>query len=183
MNFVDQLAQAIATMEGYYKPGSLAQRNNNPGNLRTWGSRPIVNGYAYFDTPEQGWAALRRQIEINIGRGLNLQEFFGGQRDAQGNVIPGGYSGYAPAADKNNPSGYAAFVAKRVGVPVDQPLVQAQLAFSRSPSPLPAPGASPPLPAAPWIQTLNPGAQDEREVIYAALAVAAAAVVWMIWEG
>lgn len=183
MTFVDQLAQAIATMEGYYKSNTIAQRNNNPGNLRTWGSRPVVNGYAYFDTPEQGWEALRRQVERNIGRGLNLQEFFAGQRDTQGNVIPGGYSGYAPAADKNNPTGYAAFVAKRVGVPVDQPLVQAQLAFSRSPSPLPAPGASPSLPAAPWIQTLNPGAQDERKVIYAALAVAAAAVVWMIWEG
>ena len=170
MNFVDHLAQAIATMEGYYKPDTIAQRNNNPGNLRTWGSRPIVNGYAYFDTPEQGWEALKRQVERNIRRGLNLQEFFAGQRDAQGNVIPGGYSGYAPAADKNNPTGYAAFVAKRIGVPLDQPLVQAT-------------GASPPLPAAPWIQPLHPGAQDERKVIYAALAVAAAAVVWMVWEG
>lgn len=179
MSFIAEFAKAIATMEGYFKPGSIAQRNNNPGNLRRWGNRPVVNGFAYFDTPEQGWAALHRQVELNIGRGLTLQEFFGGQRDAQGNVKPGGYSGYAPAADKNNPTHYANFVAGRLGVSATQPLPQVQLAYNL-PGP---PGASPPLPSAPWIQTLNPGAQDERKVIYAALAVAAAAVVWMVWEG
>lgn len=183
MDFVEQLARAIANMEGYFKPGTLAQRNNNPGNLRTWGARPVVNGYAYFDTPEQGWDALRRQVERNIGRGLTLEQFFAGQRDAQGNVIPGGYPGYAPAADNNDPANYARFVARRIGVPVNQPLPQAQLASRGSPPPAPPPAASPPLPSAPWIQPLYPGAQDERKMIYAALAVAAAAVVWMVWEG
>lgn len=172
MNFIEQFAQAIATMEGYFKAGSIAQRNNNPGNLRSWGSRPVVNGYAYFDTPDQGWAALRRQIELNISRGLTLQEFFGGKSNV--------YAGYAPAADKNNPTGYAAFVAGRLGVPVNQPLPQIQLAWGGSTPPAASP---PPLQTAPGIQLLNPGAGQEPQVIYAALAVAAASVIWMLWEG
>ena len=114
MSLTDSIAQAIATYEGYYQPGSLAARNNNPGNLRSWGTAPVVDGYAQFETPAAGWSALARQIELNISRGLSLGEFFGGK--------PGVYSGYAPASDNNQPAAYAAFVAARVGVPVDTPL-------------------------------------------------------------
>lgn len=116
MNLIDGIAQAIATMEGYFKPNSLAARNNNPGNLRSWGSAPVVSGYASFQTAEQGWAALRAQIQRNIDRGLTLREFFTGK--------PGVYAGYAPSADKNNPEAYARFVADRLGVDVDTPLSQ-----------------------------------------------------------
>jgi len=114
MSLTDSIAQAIATYEGYYQPGSLAARNNNPGNLRSWGTAPLVDGYARFDTPAAGWSALVRQIELNISRGLSLGEFFAGK--------PGVYSGYAPASDNNQPAAYAQFVARRVGVPVDTPL-------------------------------------------------------------
>jgi hypothetical protein len=113
---VDTIAQAIATFEGYYIPGSLSQRNNNPGNLRSWGGLPTRDGYASFPTPEDGWRALRRQIELNIGRGLTLDEFFGGKE--------GVYAGYAPAADNNQPGNYARYVADRAGVAVDVPLNQ-----------------------------------------------------------
>ena len=114
MSLTDSIAQAIATYEGYYQPGSLAARNNNPGNLRSWGTAPVVDGYAQFDTPAAGWSALARQVELNISRGLSLGEFFAGK--------PGVYSGYAPAADSNHPAAYAQFVARRVGVAVDTPL-------------------------------------------------------------
>jgi len=114
MSLTDSIAQAIATYEGYYQPGSLAARNNNPGNLRSWGTAPVVDGYAQFDTAGDGWRALVRQVELNISRGLSLFEFFGGK--------PGVYSGYAPAADNNQPAAYAQYVAGRVGVPVDIPL-------------------------------------------------------------
>ena len=117
MSLVDDLASAIATFEGYFTPGSLAARNNNPGNLRTWGNQPTSGGYAVFPTAEAGWAALRHQVELNISRGLNLLEFFGGK--------PGVYPGYAPAADQNQPVTYAAFVGQRVGLPVSVPLNQA----------------------------------------------------------
>ncbi len=114
MDLVDKIAEAIARMEGYFQPGSLAQRNNNPGNLRSWGSRPIVDGYAKFETPEAGWAALKQQIRRNIDRGLNLLEFFSGK--------PGVYGGYSPAADRNDPVNYARFVARQAGIDVTTPL-------------------------------------------------------------
>lgn len=103
-------------MEGFYEPGTISARNNNPGNLRSWGSRPIIGGFAQFETPEAGWAALIRQVQLNVGKGLTLEEFFGGK--------PGVYSGYAPSSDGNQPKQYAAFVAGRTGVDPDTPLTE-----------------------------------------------------------
>jgi len=117
-DLVERIAQAIARFEGFYKLGSVAQRQNNPGNLRSWGKTPVVGGYASFPTPEDGWKALRRQVQKNIDRGLTLQEFFAGK--------PGVYAGYSPASDDNHPVPYATFVAQRVGISVDAVLAQLQ---------------------------------------------------------
>lgn len=122
---IQRIAKAIATMEGYFitpeqaksrgiSYPTISQRNNNPGNLRSWGSTPISGGFAAFASAEEGWAALRRQIVLNIGRGLNLYEFFGGK--------PGVYAGYAPAADNNKPAQYAQFVARETGLDPTRPL-------------------------------------------------------------
>lgn len=111
---VERIAIAISEMEGFNKPGSRAQRQNNPGNLRSWGKTPIVEGFANFPTAAEGWSALRRQIWRNVDRGLTLYEFFGGK--------PNVYAGYAPDADGNRSRHYAEFVAKRVGIPVNVPL-------------------------------------------------------------
>lgn len=111
---VDQISQSIARQEGYNVAGSIAQQNNNPGNLRTWGNTPVVNGYASFATPEDGWAALNQQVQKNIDRGLTLEEFFAGKE--------GVYPGYAPAADSNQPNVYAANVSSWTGIPLDVPL-------------------------------------------------------------
>ena len=109
---VARIAVAISEMEGYPKKGSRADRNNNPGNMRAWGSTPIVDGFAHFATPADGWAALRRQVQKNIGRGLTLREFFGGK--------PNVYGGYAPDSDGNRSAHYAEFVAHRVGIEADE---------------------------------------------------------------
>ncbi len=114
MTLIDDLAGAIARYEGFYKAGSVAARNNNPGNLRSWGNYPVVNGYAKFPDAETGWRALRRQVELNIGRGLTLEEFFAGR--------PGVYDGYAPSSDGNQPRTYAATVAGWLGISADRPL-------------------------------------------------------------
>ena len=101
--FLQLFSQAIATMEGFYVKGSIAKLNNNPGNLRSWGDRPINKGFAQFPDEASGFKALRQQIDKNIfTRKLSLKEFFGGKL--------GVYSGYAPKADKNNPDKYAKFV-------------------------------------------------------------------------
>ena len=107
---IRSFAEAIATMEGFYKPGSIAARNNNPGNLRSWGTLPTRDGYAVFPTAAAGWGALEKQVARNIGRGLTLEEFFGGKA--------GVYAGYAPALDRNDPIRYARFVGKRLGVDI-----------------------------------------------------------------
>lgn len=91
-------------------PGSVAQRNHNPGNLRA-GPGSIgtdSGGYAVFPDDAAGYKALNRQIDLNIGRGLTLNEFFAGK--------PGVYPGYAPSADSNNPLQYAATVGGWIGV-------------------------------------------------------------------
>jgi hypothetical protein len=108
---IDAIAAAIARMEGYYVQQSISQRNRNPGNLRSWGTLPTVGGYAKFDSDATGWAALKRQVSRNIGRGLTMYEFFGGRA--------GVYPGYAPAADANHPREYAEFVARQVGCAPD----------------------------------------------------------------
>ena len=126
---ITDMANAISKMEGYNILNSIAQKNKNPGNLRGWAKTPTEKGYAKFARAEDGWKALYRQIEINIfgagskdsyklrkDVGLSLKEFFGGQRDAENKLLLGGYPGYAPAADSNDPTHYAKFVAKQIGV-------------------------------------------------------------------
>lgn len=114
-------------MEGYELLNSISRKNNNPGNLRSWGKRPVVKGYAKFDRAEDGWSALYQQIENNVfGKGakdpfrlrsvgLSLREFFSGQRDENGNVLLGGYPGYSPDSDGNHSEHYARFVAQHIG--------------------------------------------------------------------
>jgi len=166
MDLIDSLAQSIATMEGYFKPNTIAQRNNNPGNLRSWGSTPTQGGYAVFATAEEGWAALRQQVQRNVNRGLTLEEFFGGK--------PGVYPGYAPSADSNNPTHYAQFVAGRAGIPANQPIT-AFLTGAVSPV---AAAASYFAPS--W--DVLPAAEDNSLLIYGGIAALAIAAVWLMLD-
>lgn len=106
---VQDLAAAIARQEG------ANPALNNPGNLR-WApgctSRP--NAIAVCPDYATGEAGLERQIQLNIDRGLTLDEFFAGK--------PGVYAGYAPSADSNRPELYAANVSQWTGLPTDVPL-------------------------------------------------------------
>lgn len=115
MSLTESIAQAIAQMEGFYTPGTRPNRNNNPGDLISWGSTPTSGGFAVFPTAQDGWNALYQQINLNISRGLTLNEFFAGK--------PGVYPGYAPSGSAgNNPQQYAAFVAQQVGIDPNTPL-------------------------------------------------------------
>ena len=54
---------------------SLAQKNNNPGNLRFAGQEGAsegAGGFARFETPEAGYKALQRQIELDKVRGMTV---------------------------------------------------------------------------------------------------------------
>lgn len=119
-SLVQSLSNAIAQFEGYNVPNSVAQRNNNPGNLRS-GSGQIgtdSKGYAIFPDAATGFAALQNQVSINIDRGLSLQSFIGGGPTSTGATYPG----YAPSADNNNVSNYVNFLSGKLGISPDVPL-------------------------------------------------------------
>lgn len=103
-NLVMMLAEAIAHFEGFYGIHTVANKNNNPGNLRNWDKNlpKSSGGYDIFPNRAAGFSALYRQIIKNIGRGLTLEEFFAGK--------DGVYAGYAPKSDKNPTDNYVMFV-------------------------------------------------------------------------
>jgi hypothetical protein len=69
-----RLQRAIEKQEGY-TPGTLAYRNNNPGNLKFVGQPGATmgeGGYAKFPDYASGVEAVKRQLGIDAGRGLTL---------------------------------------------------------------------------------------------------------------
>jgi hypothetical protein len=126
---MNKLIEAIARMEGFFVKGSVPEIANNPGDLiflKQHGAKPFpvtgkdgkVRTYCAFSTPEDGWEALKNQVRLTLSRhpDITVIQFIGGQRDAKGELLTGGYPGWAPGSDANNPASYAAFVARFVGV-------------------------------------------------------------------
>lgn len=81
-----RLTEAIARMEGFYVPGSRAQRSNNPGNIE-WGAFAQANGadrievtgphgkprFAHFPSPEVGFDALKALL-LKHYKGLTVAQ-------------------------------------------------------------------------------------------------------------
>jgi hypothetical protein len=110
VEFTKVFARAIAEREGYFvteeqakqrklRWPTLAQRNNNPGNLRMWKGFPRNGGYAAFPDAATGWAKLSKQISLDIDRGLTFRQFV--------------YK-YAPPEDKNETEAYLGFVLNKL---------------------------------------------------------------------
>ena len=111
MATTQDLMNSVAKMEGWNVQGSIAQRNNNPGNLRSGlnqvGSENTVSGtFATFATPADGWTALQAQIDIQAGQGQTLRDFI--------------YQ-YAPP-NENNTSAYLNNLVSSLGVSADSSL-------------------------------------------------------------
>ena len=111
MATITDLANAIAQMEGYNTVGSIAQRNNNPGNLRyapnQIGSENTVNGtFATFASASDGWQALQDYIASKAATGETLRDFI--------------YS-YAPPSE-NNTSNYLNYLSSSLGLSADSSL-------------------------------------------------------------
>lgn len=114
--------QAIATMEGFYRTGSRANRNNNPGNLNLapWESilgavlETIPPGvdekarFAHFPTPVAGWTAMRMLLE-DVYLGLTIAEAL---------------RKWAPPSDGNDQSSYLVGVCKMTGMEPDTVLTK-----------------------------------------------------------
>ncbi len=114
---IDRLAEYIAEFEGFYKDGTVAQRNHNPGNLV---SSPYQigtkDGFASFLTDNDGWKALKYQLQLIFdGKSkyyrpdMTIQEFI--------NV-------YASTSPENERISYAQYIANHFGVDVNTKLNQ-----------------------------------------------------------
>ncbi|EII7149377.1 lytic transglycosylase catalytic [Salmonella enterica subsp. enterica serovar Javiana] len=83
--------------------GTLADRNNNPGNIRPVGG----NGFRFFESALQDWEAMKNQ----------LMRYFTGKTTGRAlQTIQDIVSTWAPAGDNNDPKKYAQDVAKWMGV-------------------------------------------------------------------
>ena len=91
------------------KRPTLADRNNNPGNLRFAGQKGAIlgdKGFARFPTPQDGFNALKRQILLDAKRGLLAGQFI---------------HKYAPP-NENNTNGYLRFFCHHLNCFPDTPL-------------------------------------------------------------
>lgn len=115
---LSKLAVLIATREGFYVPGSLPQRMNNPGDLEAAPHGTHVPGTPFVkeDSAADGWADLQRQLNLFAQRGLTLQEAI--------------YT-YAPPTE-NDSAAYLKFVCDGLGCTADTPVAQA-LAIPEAP--------------------------------------------------
>jgi hypothetical protein len=61
-------AQGIATAEGFYVPGSVPQRANNPGAMKVpnWTGPTLGQGITVFQSDDAGWSALYRQLMLIV---------------------------------------------------------------------------------------------------------------------
>ena len=104
---MSKLAEAIAHQEGFYVTGSLPQRQNNPGDLRHGNGETHPdnqpNAVGAFDTPEDGWAALARQLTMDSNRGWTVEQLI---------------NSYAPPSE-NNTQAYLDYVCQYVGCTPD----------------------------------------------------------------
>lgn len=104
------LAKFIQDKEGW-TPGSVSQKNNNPGNLK-YVKQPGAtgadeHGFARFPDYQTGLAALNKQIELDSSRGLTFRQFT---------------AKYAPKDDHNDPEAYAKSLAASTGHNPDDPI-------------------------------------------------------------
>jgi hypothetical protein len=108
-----KLAELIAQEEGFYVPGSLPNRDNNPGDLRHsphsfhLGSAPDAIGD--IDTAADGWADLEHQLMLYADRGLTLEQAI--------------YE-FAPPSE-NNSAAYLSFICTGLGCSPDTPVSEA----------------------------------------------------------
>jgi hypothetical protein len=75
---MSKLARLIAEREGFGVPGSLPQRNSNPGDLMHAPGEDhppdAPNSIGSFPTPQDGWDALEHQLQLWASRGLTIAQ-------------------------------------------------------------------------------------------------------------
>ena len=100
-----KVGKNISAGPSAYEP--LGLRQNNPGNLRSWGNTPVVGGFASFGSAAEGLSAMAGNLLTYANRGWNsVREII---------------SHWAPASE-NDTNAYIRDVTRRLGVGADQGL-------------------------------------------------------------
>lgn len=94
---------AMLYEETAFRLNVLGHQQNNPGDLRSWGSVPIANHFAKFDTMTDGVLALYKDVLANVGQTLRTFVYK-----------------FAPPTDGNNSAAYLAFVSGWTGIGEDE---------------------------------------------------------------
>lgn len=144
---IGSIAEAIAEKEGFRVTQdqaadrripwpTIAQRNANPGNIRAWrrNRRPYptrggfvdfvawaATAFPAFGKAQQREAALKegwRVLKVLISQYIDGR-FTGGKPPSAKEM----FAIYAPADDRNDPVAYAEFVAFRLAIRPEQPLI------------------------------------------------------------
>lgn len=119
------IARAQARQEGWLVPTSRQFANRNPGNIMDLAHFNKTGKFRLneFSSFAAGWDALAALIQRRLlNPKLTIYQFIAGQRDSNGKVIAGGYSGFAPLGHgDNDPRVYANNVAGFIKLTADQP--------------------------------------------------------------
>jgi hypothetical protein len=111
-DIVSRLAQAIAKAEGFFKPGSLPNRTNNPGDLKLGDlGYGTVAGKTVFSSADQGWSALEKQVQLMLS---GQSRYY--SPDMTIRQIAETYTG------SDNADAWANIVASELGVDPDTPI-------------------------------------------------------------
>lgn len=110
---MSRLAELIAREEGFFVPGSLPQRDNNPGDLRhapnASHAGESANAIGIEPSAQTGWDDLERQLKLYASRGMTLAELV---------------EVYAPPSE-NDTERYLNFLCIGLGVPSTTTVAQA----------------------------------------------------------
>lgn len=153
-DLVSRIAEAIGRYEGFFLTSIECEQRKvkwptaskvlrNPGMIRQWSGRiegqlvkypqRKIGASGYFvdfggeledgtllEGEEEGWRVLKVIIQQYIDG-----KYTGGKKPTIKQMM----DVYAPSGDKNNPSAYAEYIAKRVNIPLDETLHDVQCGF------------------------------------------------------
>lgn len=104
-----KIERLIALEEGFYKPGSLPNRNHNPGDLRhsphSFHSPDDLNAVGQIDNDADGWADMALEMKFYAG----LVPGDPRNRPAPGMTVAQAIYEWAPPNENNSPA-YLSFV-------------------------------------------------------------------------
>lgn len=135
-----KLALCIAKNEGYFVPGTMPNKRNNPGDLRhsphsTHLDPNKPDDIGTIDTPAHGWEDLERQLLIYSRRTITTDpQTHRPCSPRLMNLSDLAYT-YAPPADNNPTSAYLDSLCKGLGIAATTSVAVALLIPADTPAP------------------------------------------------